>query len=73
MELKTIREMNEILGDQPTVSISTEEQASVWPVIEKQVGGMSGWVIVPHDLNLRGIIGQTQALLPTLKRFEMSA
>jgi hypothetical protein len=72
VELKTIREMNEILADRPTASISTAEQAAMWPTIEKQVGGMSGWVIVPQDIDLSGLVAQTHTLMPTIERFELS-
>jgi len=70
IELKTIREMNSILANLPSGPISVQDQSVVWPIIEKQVGGMSGWIIVPQDLDLSGLVGQTHALLPTLEQFK---
>ncbi len=69
IELKTIREMNEILLNRSSTPISSSEQAAVWPAIEQKVSGMSDWVIVPGDLDLSRILQQTHALLPTLQRF----
>ena len=73
IELKTIREMNEILETLATRTISFEGAAVVWPLIQRRLMGMANWPIVPADIDLRGICSQTQALLPTLEYFKFAS
>jgi hypothetical protein len=71
IELKTIREMNGILGGRTPSPLTPAQHDSVWPGIEKRVLGMSGWVIVPSDIDLTGLAAQTRALLPTLESYSV--
>jgi hypothetical protein len=70
IELKTIRQMNELLASAPLRSLNTAEQEQVWPAIERNLRGMAGWPILPRDIDLTSICRQTQQLLPTLERFD---
>jgi hypothetical protein len=70
IELKTIRQMNEILTFAPSNSLSAAETKQIWPAIERNLLSMSGWPILPRDIDLSSICGQTYRLLPTLERFD---
>jgi hypothetical protein len=73
IELKTIRQMNEILASAPSRALSAAEEEQVWPGIERNLLEMAGWPILPRDIDLAPICRQTQALLPTLERFDTVA
>jgi hypothetical protein len=73
IELRTIREMNELLSRAPTTTLTRAEQKQVWPTIERNLRAMAGWPILPRDIDLSAICEQTHQLLPTLERFDAAA
>ena len=63
VEIKTIREMNSILNAQAFAPAPPEAMAKLWPTIEARLLAMTGWPIVPEDIDLSGICAQTHQLL----------
>ena len=70
IEIRTVRQMNQILAPLPHHNLSMAEQAQVWKEIETNLKGMSGWPIVPADIDLSKIIATTHERLFTLKRYD---
>lgn len=72
LEIRTIRQMNQMLAPLPHQNLSLAEQKQVWQEIERNLKGMTGWPIVPADLDLSKIIATTHERLFTLKRYDFS-
>ncbi len=72
IEIQTIRQMNQKLAPLPNHHLSSGELKQVWHEIEANLKAMTGWPIVPADLDLSKIIATTHERLFTLKRYELS-
>jgi hypothetical protein len=73
IDLRTIRQMNEILSQSPSTALTVAEQEQIWPDIERNLRAMVGWPILPCDIDLSSICRQTQQLLPTLERLDTTS
>ena len=70
IELRTIREMNALLAEAPSAPLTEAEQTRIWPEIEKNLRGMTGWPILPRHFDVSRILAATRAQLPTLQRLD---
>lgn len=70
VEIRAIRDMNQLLAPLPHHNISPHEQNLVWNEIQGNLQGMSGWPIVPSDIDLSKIVQVTKERLFTLKRYD---
>ncbi len=70
VEIRTIRQMNQLLAPIPHHNITPHEQGAVWKQIEANLFAMSGWPIVPKDIDLSRIVSVTKDRLFTLKRYD---
>jgi hypothetical protein len=69
IELRTIDQMNQELESCESAPLSAEEQAYVWPTIERNLQEMKSWPILPSEFDPSHIVDLTEATLPTLMRF----
>ncbi len=68
VELRTIREMNELAAAGEQKPLTDAEITAIWPEIERNVRSMANWVILPRDIHLDGIVQLTYDRLHTLRR-----
>lgn len=68
LELRTIREMNEMLRGAAERPLTRSELDRAAPHVERNVRSMAGWVILPPDLPMDGLWQLTRERLGTLRR-----
>jgi len=69
IEMRTIRQMNAHFEGAAGSALTAQQQAEVWPGIERNLADMKGWPILPPDFDAANILNLTRARLNTLEQF----
>jgi hypothetical protein len=68
VELRTIRQMNEVYVKTADKPLDTTELEAVWPQIERNLASMAEWPILPAGFDVTPIQSMTRSRLNTLRR-----
>lgn len=71
LELRTIREMNELYATADALSLSGDEMSAARRVAEANLRAMCGWVVLPEGFDGGNIPALTLERLPTLRRLRL--
>lgn len=70
VKIRAIRDMNQLLAPLPHHNITPDEQSAVRGDIQRNLLAMSGWPILPKEIDLSKIVATTHERLFTLKRYD---
>jgi hypothetical protein len=71
IDVRTVREMNEMLRSAREEQLSSEELQEIGPIIDGNIVGMGRWVILPVGLDLSSVRELTRERLGTLRRLRL--